>query len=113
MLYNHLEMTKIVAQYSQLRERADRIRKLRYRRAVKTYFAAFRNSREYKDGDILDCCVIHNSLVSLANGQPWPEVDYHFMRLAGRLVDDFTPSRLCSAFYERKTRELHKAQGRN
>jgi hypothetical protein len=87
--------------YAALRTRADRIRAMIHRRAVQAYGRAFGS----ETAENLDMCVIHNSLISFDDGKPWCEINYSEMRKAAWLCErSFEPGRICTAFYQRKSR---------
>jgi hypothetical protein len=87
-----------------MRQTADRIRSMIHRRAIAEYCAAF--GHKPNADSHLDMCVIHNSLVSADDGKPWREVNYKHMRRAAWLCEQsFEPSRIVTAWYERKSRE--------
>lgn len=82
---------------------ASRIERMIHIRACREYGLAFGN-----DGcKQLDCCVIHNSIISRENGQPWQEVNYSHMRRASFLLEkQWEAGRLVTAWYHRKCRTV-------
>lgn len=75
----------------------DRINAMRHARAIEAY-----NEATGYHGDSLNMCIIHNSLVSLENGKPWPGINYSAMRRARWLTEDYRASRLVDTWYRRK-----------
>ena len=81
--------------YNRLRCIADRVSAMRNDRARAACAAAG-----------LDPCLLgihpHNAMCGLANGRPWPDVDYSKVRLCVRLLSfQFAPYRIVDAWDKR------------
>lgn len=84
--------TRTLPRYQALRERAERIRWSRYRRALAACRAAG-----------LDIICLHNAMVGFANGKPWREVDYSHARRASRILESqFDATRWLSDLVRRR-----------
>lgn len=93
-----------VDQLQRMYAAADRTKKMIHVRAVKAYCLAM--GETYTADSQLCNCIIHNSIVSRDNGKPWKEVNYSHMRRARWLVQrSFEPSRVVTAWYQRKSAE--------
>jgi hypothetical protein len=93
-----------ISQLERMHAAADRTRQMIHARAIKAYCRAMGGT--YTRDSQLCNCVIHNSIIAFENGQPWKEVDYSQMRRARWLVQkSFEPSRIVTAWYQRKSRE--------
>lgn len=73
---------------------AQRIDAMRRKRFVAAFKAAGL-------GDEFSACTLHNALISLADGKPWRGVNYSKARLARRIADDFSASRIVDNYYLR------------
>ena len=79
--------------YRRLKERAEAVRRSRWRRAQDLCEAA----------GLSDAGHLHNALVAYNRGKPWRSVDYSAARAAKRLFDSqFVADRWLSALYERR-----------
>jgi hypothetical protein len=78
--------------YATLRARAERVRWMRYARALAACRAAG-----------LDVVCLHNAMVDYERGRPWQGVDYSHARRAARLLaSQFDATRWLSALVERR-----------
>lgn len=83
--------------YEVVRERCERVRAMIIKRARRETLAAG------LDPDLIGVH-LHNALVGLHYGKPWPGIDYKKVRRAKRLFDEVSarPGRLLDQLYERK-----------
>jgi hypothetical protein len=95
--------------FGKLNVRANAYAAMVHWRAVQAYQAAFGHTA--KPGDQLDCCIIHNSIISAEQGKPWAEVNYSHMRRARWLLEyrQYEAHRLLRAMYSRKWHEWRDA----
>lgn len=92
-----------VATLCAMRDRAQRIQAMMYRRAVQAYYEGMGNGYIAKPGDTLDMCIIHNSTLSAEQGKPWPGINNSAMRRARWIVEQsYRPSRIVTQWYRRK-----------